>query len=970
VAPGSVYAGGDFYTVGGSSRVRLAEIDATTGAATPWNPGASDSVRAIVLDGADVIAAGNFTSAGGVGRSSLAAIDVTTGRPTSWAPEASNSVTALAAGGGHVYVAGTFGSVGGQNRRWFAELDAATGDATPLTLEPDAFDSVETIVADGGTVYVGGNFGSFGGQARNGLAAFDAATGAVTPWNPDADGAVLSILPRGGTVYVGGDFTAVGGQSRERLAALDAGTGAATAWDPGADGAVRALAATGSRIFAAGDFTYMHGLHRRGVAAVDTTTATPTSWNPKLSAGVTDMSLAGGMVYLKGWFHPAPGTINRSGNAAIDADTGQLAAWDPAWGNSASTDRILATDGAVYMAGSVNPTGAVTVKNLASFTASPENVASPSAGGTLGAGQTLTCDPGTWTGGGEPSYEWLRGGMPIAGASAEQYTQVPADNGAELGCRVTMANLGGSASAVSAAAGSPAPPQNTTPPELTGTPAVGQVLTCSPGTWSGSPTLYSFTWTRDGEAIVGGASTLGEPATWTVLPADGGHRISCRVRASNAGGSASVTVEMRIPSPPANWAMPTVSGIGVVGAVLTCDPGLWNNEPDSFTYQWFDAIDPISGATGSTYTVTPTALSQSLTCKVTGTNEGGSTTAPSNVAVFVPGMPAPLDGAGPTVSGTVELGETLTCDRGMWNGSPTSFAYAWLRDGVPIGGAAASSYSVQAADIGRSIVCRVTAIGDGGAGNASSTAAGLPSVPVSSVAPSIEGSANAGARLSCRAGSWSNRPTGVIYRWLRGDDATPVGAESSYTVQAADAGQRLWCVVTASNSAGSAQARVGVDVAPPSPAPDAGSASGTGSTTQTAGAVGGSTGTGGTGGSGGDTPQPPQDTSAPRVKADVGRGALAAKGATVSVKLSSCPREERGCRVTVTLTAGKLVLGKGTAKLRPGRGGSVRVALTSKGRAQVHARKRIKATLQIVTRDDAGNTATTTQRVSVSAVRR
>jgi hypothetical protein len=922
--------------------MRLAAIDATTAAATAWDPGAAASVRAIALDGADVLVAGDFTSAGGVSRSSLAAIDVTTGRPTAWAPEPSNGVTALAVGGGHVYVAGTFAHVGGQNRRWFAELDAATGNATPLTLEPDAFDSVETIVVDGGTVYVGGSFGSFGGQTRNGLAAFDAGTETVTAWDPDADGAGMAILPHGGTVYVGGAFSSIGGQARQRLGALDPVTGVATGWDPAADGTVRALATTGAKIFAAGEFTYVDGLHRRGVARVDAVTGAATSWNPKLSAGVTDMSLAGGKVYLKGWFYPAPGTISRSGSAAIDADTGQLAGWDPPWSDSSSMDRILATDGAVYMAGSVNPTGAVSVRNLASFTAPPENVRSPSVSGTLGAGQTLTCDPGSWTGGGDPTYEWLRGGMPIASASAQLYTQVPADDGAEVKCRATMANLGGSASSVSGAAGSPAPPQNTTTPELSGTLAVGQVLTCSPGTWSGSPTLYNYTWVRDGETIVGGAGTLGEPATWTLLPADGGHRISCRVRASNAGGSASATVELRIPSPPVNWAMPTVLGTAAVGQVLTCDPGLWDNDPDSFSYQWFDAIDPIPGATGSTYAVTPTVLSQSLSCKVTGTNEGGSTTAPANVSVYVPGMPAPADGAAPSLSGVVELGETLACDRGLWSGSPTSYVYAWLRDGVLVAGETAASYSVRTADIGRSIVCRITATGDGGAGVASSAPAGVPVAPSSSVAPSIEGSAAVGATLACRPGSWSNRPTAVTYRWQRGADGTPLATGSSYTVQAADAGQRLWCVVRASNSAGSAEARSGVDVAPPSSGPDPGTTS---------------------------PPPAPQDTSAPRVRPDVGRGPLAVRRGVVAIRLSACPREERGCRVTVTLKAGKVVLGTGTATLTPARPGSVRVKLTKKGRALLSKRKRVKASIRTVARDEAGNTAAATQQISLTLPR-
>jgi len=43
---------------------------------------------------------------------------------------------------------------------------------------------------------------------------------------------------------------------------------------------------------------------------------------------------------------------------------------------------------------------------------------------------------------------------------------------------------------------SAAAPANTTPPALTGTAKVGQTLTVSNGTWSGSPTGYTYQWQR------------------------------------------------------------------------------------------------------------------------------------------------------------------------------------------------------------------------------------------------------------------------------------------------------------------------------------------------------------------------------------------------------------------------------------------------------------------------------------------
>lgn len=78
------------------------------------------------------------------------------------------------------------------------------------------------------------------------------------------------------------------------------------------------------------------------------------------------------------------------------------------------------------------------------------------------------------------------------------------------------------------------PPANTIAPAITGTPAVGQVLTCSQGIWSGAiPQSYAFAWRRDGTAIAGATSTA-----YTVVAADAGHVLTCHVTATNAAGGA------------------------------------------------------------------------------------------------------------------------------------------------------------------------------------------------------------------------------------------------------------------------------------------------------------------------------------------------------------------------------------------------------------------------------------------------
>jgi hypothetical protein len=82
---------------------------------------------------------------------------------------------------------------------------------------------------------------------------------------------------------------------------------------------------------------------------------------------------------------------------------------------------------------------------------------------------------------------------------------------------------------------------------------------------------------------------------------------------------------------------------------------------------------------------------------------------PSFAAALVPSAHAPVHTAAPSLTGTPTVGSTLSCSQGAWAYNPTTFTYAWLRDGVPISGQTGNTYVVQAADRGHAISCQVTA---------------------------------------------------------------------------------------------------------------------------------------------------------------------------------------------------------------------------------------------------------------------
>src|SRR5436305_15058220 len=70
-----------------------------------------------------------------------------------------------------------------------------------------------------------------------------------------------------------------------------------------------------------------------------------------------------------------------------------------------------------------------------------------------------------------------------------------------------------------------------TPPTVTGTPQVGQVLSAQPGTWTPAPTAFAYHWLRDGLPI-----PRATDATYAPGPNDVGHVLSVEVDAADTVG--------------------------------------------------------------------------------------------------------------------------------------------------------------------------------------------------------------------------------------------------------------------------------------------------------------------------------------------------------------------------------------------------------------------------------------------------
>jgi hypothetical protein len=474
----------------------------------------------------------------------------------------------------------------------------------------------------------------------------------------------------------------------------------------------------------------------------------------------------------------------------------------------------------------INSSGSATATSNIIVPAIPANTIAPSITPTTiaaGSSTQLTCNPGSWSGYPAPdpitgyAYQWYRGASQISGATNNTYTTlIPTDIAQTITCRVVASNLFGSSSPPTPTSNSVIPtgsPINTAAPVITGSPPylVGTSLSTTNGTWTAYMPItgYTYQWFRNVTIPIGTNIN-----SYTIVSGDIGQDITCKVTATNPSGSTAATSNILTPSgPPVNTASPDISGNLVVGNTLTTTNGTWSGSPTSFTYtyQWKNNGVSISGATGNTYTTQAADIGQSITCEVKAVN--GITpdgVAPSNALTPTS---VPTISVAPDISGNLVVGNTLTTTNGTWTASPTTppltYNYQWYRGASSISGATGNTYTTQAADIGQSITCEVTAVnGVISSSPAPSNALTPTSVPTNSVAPSIIPTtivAGSGNTLTCNSnGTWTASPTTppltYNYQWYRGASTISGETNITYVTQSpVDQGQSITCQVTAVN---------------------------------------------------------------------------------------------------------------------------------------------------------------------------
>lgn len=170
---------------------------------------------------------------------------------------------------------------------------------------------------------------------------------------------------------------------------------------------------------------------------------------------------------------------------------------------------------------------------------------------------------------------------------------------------------------------------------------IGNQVQAGEGSWTGSPTSYTYQWQQSANGSTSWTNISGETRSdYIIVIAQSGKYLRCAVTATNAAGSGSVAYSTPIgpvigPTIPENSVAPVATGTTTVGLNVLCTSGDWLYNPTSFAYQWQTSTNGTTGwtnlvdATNSVYTLQSTENGLYVRCAVVGSNAAGASS-PAN----------------------------------------------------------------------------------------------------------------------------------------------------------------------------------------------------------------------------------------------------------------------------------------------------------------------------------------------------
>ena len=152
----------------------------------------------------------------------------------------------------------------------------------------------------------------------------------------------------------------------------------------------------------------------------------------------------------------------------------------------------------------------------------------------------------------------------------------------------------------------------------------------------------------------------------------------------------------------------------------------------------------------------------------------------------------------PGISGTPQVGRTLTAVTGTWSPTPDVLGFQWFRSGTAITGATGNTYTLNAADYGKTITLKVTGSKAGYTTTTKTSTAttAVAAAPLTAPVPTITGTARIGSTLTAVPGTWGPAPVALTYQWKANGVSITGATAATYKPVAADTGKTLTITVT------------------------------------------------------------------------------------------------------------------------------------------------------------------------------
>jgi len=247
-----------------------------------------------------------------------------------------------------------------------------------------------------------------------------------------------------------------------------------------------------------------------------------------------------------------------------------------------------------------------------------------------------------------------------------------------------------------------------------------------------------------------------------------------------------------------NKVKPSIVGTPKVGVRLTVGGGTWSPSGTPH-YQWLQDGKPLAGKTGRTFMPIRYQIGHRLSVRVTATRPNYQS-ASVVTAATAPVVPGDLTVTRrPTLTGTAEVGKTLTVSPGSYSPSGAKTAIQWYADGAPISGATGTTFTPTQALAGKRISATVTATRMGHNPLAVSAGETGPVIgtPVRVVRMGkVSGAMRPGKVLSVRPGTL--RPSNArvsSYTWRRNGVPIPGATGETYRLTPADVGKKITVVL-------------------------------------------------------------------------------------------------------------------------------------------------------------------------------